>query len=507
MTRRLPLQHLPLRHLGVPAAAVLLGALPLLVTRPAPLQDWSNHIARIHILDALLHGEPFWSKYYRVSGFLVPDAAMDLCIEALSRLGLPLGIAAQCFLLVTYGVFVAGFCALAGSLASWSAIKPVFAVLLFYGNALFWGLVSYVLGLGLLMALLALWLRAAPTRWRRPCLAAAGAAALLFTHLVAAALWVVLLAGFDLHRLLYSGRPWPRRALSSASWLAALVACAVLLHGLPGAGGPDFSLGYAGSGIGIVTRKLWLFAKLLLGGGLAQDAASLAALLACVASVAVSRPALPPAAALAAAVLLATALLAPERIGTGSQLDARLALAPLLLLAAAVRIRPPMAASGLASLAVCARTLVLAGSWHGYGQVFAQYRRAAAGLPSGSLMMMAYGTPLASLSWQQIWSPPITSIATQAVLHGMFMPAIFANPAQQPIALLPRYLQLKQPWNLSDPAHRRASALALGHLCAQHAFPEILLTVLYPGPWERRQGPAVLRRQRDFVILDACALR
>ena len=497
----------PWARLILPMLVVLIGAAPIAIARPAPLQDWPNHVARIHILLALLRHDGFWSQHYRFTGFLTPDAVMDLSIAGLSRLGLPVRVAAQCFLLTGYGLFVAGFCALARALDAWSSIKPVLAVLLFYGNALFWGLVSYVLGLGLMLGLLALWLGAAKQPAWRLCLAALAAVLLLFTHLVVAGIWVIVLGCFDLHRVATQPGRWSRRVTGSASWLAALVTMGLSLSLLPASGGHDASFGYAGGGLGAAGRKLWLFGKLLLGGGAMQDAASLAALLACLVAVLSSRPRLAAAPSLAVAALALTALLAPERIGDGSQLDSRLALPPLLLLAAGVAVRPRRLVLPLAGGAVCARTLLLVGIWHASSQLFAQYRSQAADLPPHSLMMMAYGTPLASLSWRQIWSPPITSIATQVVFRDLFMPAIFANPSQQPIGLRGRYVPLKQPWNMSDAAHRAASEAALAALCGTREFRRIFLTVLYPGTLARRLHGGLLVQRDDFLILDACRLR
>lgn len=499
-------------------AGVLLGALPLLVTRPAPLQDWPNHVARMHVLTGLLQGDAFWTRFYRFAGFLVPDAALDLGVLGLARAGLPVDVAAQCFLVMTYLVFVAGFCALARALGTLGALAPVkvpFAILLFYGNALFWGLVAYLLGVGLMLGLLACWLRCDRRggAWPRMLIAGLGAVPLLFTHLVAAVAWIVVLGAFDLHRLLARGLPARRapawtRLPGSASWLVALVAVTVLLHALPGEAGHEFSIRYAGVGLGgAVVRKLGLFGKLLLGGSLLQDAASLAALLVCAGVAASSRPSLAPAPAWAAAVLGVLTLAAPERIGTGSVLDVRLAILPLLLLAAAVRIAPGRRAVAAVATTVLARTLLLAGQWHAAGEVFHDFRQQAARLPAGSVMMVAYGTPLRSLTWQQVWSPAITSLATQAVSREIFVPALFANPAQQPIALRPAYAALTQPWNLTDAAHLHATGVGLAAVCDRHGFRGVYLTVLYPGGFLPGQvGAAALHAQRDFLLLDACRL-
>lgn len=471
------------------------GALPLLVTRPAPLQDWPSHIARMPILIGLLHGDPFWNHYYRLVGFLVPDAALDLVVLGLSHIGLPVGIAAQLFLIATYLTFVIGFLALGG----FKPVKAALVVLLFYNDALFWGLVNYVLGIGVLMALLALWLRSGRHPWWRLCIAGLGGTLLLFTHVVAAMAWITLLGAYGIAR---------RRELGLASCGVALLVVAVLLHALPGGTGHDFSLHYAGAGtVGLIVRKLWLFGKLLLGGSLWQDAASLMALFVCGIALATARPRLAPAPVLAVAALVMMTLAAPERIGTGSVLDTRLAVLPLLLLAAEIRIRPRRIVVGTVMAATLLRTLVLALQWHAAGRVFHDFDRQTARLPGGSVMMVAYGTGLASLSWRQVWSPPLTALHTQAVFHGLFVPAVFANPAQQPIALRPAYRTLNQPWNLTDAPHLHEAALGLAKICAGGGFAGVYLTVLYPGDFAPGGvGGALLHAQPDFLIVDACRL-
>ncbi len=490
-------------------ALVIAGALPLLVGRPAPLQDWPNHVARFHILSALLRGSAFWGRFYRFDGFLVPDAALDLGALGLARIGLPVSAAAQLLLVGAYAMFVAGFCALARALRAWSPAKAALAVLLFYGNALLWGLVGYILAVGMMLGLLALWVGVEAHPARRLAIAAIGAASLLFTHVVPAVAWVVVLGCFDLARFVGSRAEPCCRVLGSASWVVALAVVAGLLAALPGGTGHDLSAGYPGIGVaGAAVRKLWLFAAVLLGGGVAQDASSLAALTVCIGAALAARPRLDAGPALAVAGLLVLVLASPERLGSGSLLDQRLAILPLVMLAASARPRLQMPRwEAAAATAVLARTLVLAAQFYRAGLVFQDYDRAAAALPAGGVMMMAYATPLASLGWQRIWSPPILSIATQVVARGLFMPAIFANPAQQPIALRPAFETLKQPWNLTDAAHLRATVAALAPVCAARAFAGVFLTVLYPEPWlGDAAAEALLHAQPDFLILDACRL-
>ena len=489
---------------GSPCLAALvavLGALPILITRPTPLQDWPNHVARAHIVSGLLRHDPFWMGFYRLTGFLVPNAVLDLGLIGLARLGLSPQAAGQAFVLVTYLVFVGGFCALARALDASGPVKPMLAVLLFYDNALFWGLVSYMLGIGLMLGLLATWLSCARP-WQRLVVAGAGAAVLVFTHAVAGAAWAVVLAGFDLCRLRSSTGPAGARVFDAASSVVAVATVALLLF-LTSAGG-DGAIVYAGRGpAGVVAHKLLVFAETLLGGGVAQDASSLLALLVCVGvCLGGSRIGVP--SAVAVGLLVLVTLAAPERLGGGSLLDARLAVLPLVLLAASVRVRPGWPGLWAVFAAVGLRTLVLAACWLHAGAVFAEFRRHAT-VPAGSVMMMAYGTRLSTLSWQTVWSPPITSIGTQLVFRDVFVPSIFANPKEQPIALLASYRTLNQPWNLVDAAHVSAALPRLRALCASHRFAGVFLTALYPGGLAADHvGLGLIYAGREFVILDAC---
>ena len=477
------------------------GAIPILLTQPTPLQDWPNHVARAHIVLRLLQHDAFWMRFYRLTGFVVPNAVLDLGLTGFARLGLSPEAAGQAFVLVTYLVFVGGFCALARALDASGPIKPMFAVLLFYDNALFWGLVSYMLGLGLLLALLAWWLSCARA-WRRLAVAVSGAAVLVFTHAVAGAAWVVVLAGFDLCRLRSNGGSARARLSEAASSLVAAATVTLLL--LLMSAGDGGAVDYAGRGpVGVFEHKLLVFAEILLGGGVAQDASSLLALLVCVAAcLGRSRIGLPEAVAVGLLVLLTLA--APERLGSGSLLDARLAVLPLVLLAASVKIRVGWPTLWAVLGAVGARTLVLTVCWYHAGVVFAEFRRHAT-VPAGSLMLMAYGTTLSTLGWQRVWSPPITSIGTQLALRDVFVPAIFANPREQPIALRAAYRPLNQPWNLEDASHVRMATSRLRGLCASHQFAGVFLTALYPGGLATdHAGLGLVYAGRNFVILDAC---
>ncbi len=481
------------------------GALPVLAASPAPLQDWGYHLARVHIeAGLLLTGDPFWARFYRLDTFLVPNAALDLGILGLHRAGLGIEAAGQLFLLLTYAVFVTGFCGLARRMDAMDAQKPVLAVLLFYCLTLFWGLVNYMLGVGLMLVLLALWL---PARgWRRLAIAAGGMALLLLVHLVAALVFAGLLACFDLPRLVQRKAPLAGCASAPAAMLV------VAMRATPGQSGGGFGATYTGAGspLDFLAWKLGLWGKTLLGGGFLQDGLSLVALVVAACVIGRGRPRWSLGAAFAVAALFALALAAPERLGKGSLLDLRLAVLPLIVGAACARlswsnIRVRRVAVVVLALTVIVRTSVLAWEWHNAGKVFAAFDREVEKLPAGSLMMMAYGTKLQTLTWQQVWSPPIIPIAAQSVAHGLFMPAVFAIQGQHPIVLRDEFHGWEQPWDLTDAAHLHAAAARIAPLC-DGRFAGVFLTVLYPGDLAFLPASSVLHVQRDFLVLDGCRL-
>ena len=474
---------------------VMLGASPLLLAWPVPLQDWPNHVAGAHVLAALLDGDVFWSGYYRFNTFMVPNAAVDLGLLGLRRAGLSEPAAANLFLLVTYAVFVGGMAALSRMLSRLDALHLAAAVLLFYGAALFWGLVNCVLAIGLLWILLASWLAVglrAPG-WR-VAIAAFGAALLLFVHVVPAMVFALLLGCFDAVRL-RSGA----RLSSCASTPMALLVAVCGLRALPGDTGRDLAIVYAWgpSLTGFAAWKLRVFATSPFGGSALLDGATMLALLGGGLAVALAaRMRMPPGALFAVLALIALTLAAPERIGTGSLLDVRLAVLPAMLAAASCRLQWRSIAARRACLAVVmvlvlGRTAVIAQQWRAASQVFTAFDAGAAAVPRGSIMMMGYGRPIGTLSWTDIWSPAIQSMAAQVVTRGVCFPALFANPDQQPIALRQPLPDLGQPWDMSDPVRSRASLTAIGLLCESRAYAGVFLTVLY--------GDA------PFRILDACA--
>jgi hypothetical protein len=506
-------------RIAIAIVVLLAGAVPLLITSPAPLQDWPNHVAGTHVLDELLRGDGFWSQFYKVNTFFIPNVLVDAVLLGLIRSGFGVLASAQIVVVITYLAFIGGFCALARSLRAFDLAKLPLATILFYNGALFWGLLSYLLGIGLMLSCLALWIAAEESTLKRHAIAAAGAAILFFCHLIASAVFVMLLGVFEVIAFTRAAMPTRHRLLAHASGLTGALTVLLLLSGSPTGAEQVWDFIYFGheSAAGIGGWKLRGLATILLGGGFAADASTIAAIgaLVVLAFVAKFRFALAPAMVAGFALLLA--LVAPERIGTGTLLDYRLGLIPIVLFIISLRIGWRYASQRRIALGVMAsialvHSIALTGAWLTAGSVYAAFRQDAARFRAGSIVIMAYGRPSSSMSFQELWALPIASIDAQAAFGTVFVPSLFANPLQQPMMLRDGFSGLGHPLDLTGPDRIPAVASVLRPLCNGAVggvrFANVYLTVKHPGVFSRTgvDPSAIIADHADFQILDGCRL-
>ena len=170
------------RSLLLAVAAVLM--LPVLLVEYVPLVDFPNHLARAYIFH---HYEqvPEFQATYRKLFEPIPDLGIEMALAAvLPFVSLP--AAGRIYLLLIIAVFVAG-CHLLGVAIqkepTYLALPCCFFV---YNSMLLYGMVNYVLGVGLFAVALACWLswREEWNLWRAAAVTLLVAAAYL-THLTA----------------------------------------------------------------------------------------------------------------------------------------------------------------------------------------------------------------------------------------------------------------------------------------------------------------------------------
>jgi hypothetical protein len=487
-------------------AAVLacaLGATPLLFTDLAPLQDWPSHLARIQILSTMLAGPSAWDRFYNINSFFLPNVILELVTLPLLKLGLTIDQAGRLFLLLLYAVFVLGFCKLAAANKTMTPLKLLFATLLFYNGSLFYGLVNFEFGLGVMMLMLGIWIDGTPKV--RLAASTLGVAVIFPCHLVAAFLYVTILGCFDMHAV------WHRngRGLLRSTSLAALAVLLLFLflspavHDRPG-------MAWAGDTGGILQLAKWkagLFIKAILGRSFALDLAYAggATVLATAVATGFRRHVSGPFILAISATALLT-LLAPQRVGDGSLLDYRIAIVPWLLLSAGAAMIPnsrfPKHLALLcALLLVVARSLSLTVAGQAADTRSIVLDRSFANLPKDSVLLSGLARPLTEVSWTEFWSVSDSAVASRASRYGVFVPSIFADAAQQPLVLKTTF----RPWNgyidVSSPALLAKERARAQPLCKE--FPAgVSMLVLYPA---EREAAEMRRVGSEFGLLNMCA--
>ncbi|HLL26680.1 MAG TPA: hypothetical protein VKT73_03385 [Xanthobacteraceae bacterium] len=206
--------------------ALLIGAIsiPVLTHRLPPLSDYVNHLARMHVIDAV-DSDPYLARFYEIQWQIIPNLVMDAIVPLLARV-LSIYHAGQFFLISIFVMILSGTLALNRALSGrWSAL-PLAATPLLYNNALLVGVLNYLFGIGVALWALAVWIALRERAWYiRLGVATAFVLALFFCHLFAVGVYGIGILAFELQRL------WAERARPLAPRLADF--CASTLPFLP----------------------------------------------------------------------------------------------------------------------------------------------------------------------------------------------------------------------------------------------------------------------------------
>lgn len=468
-----------------------LAAMPVLRAEVPPLFDYPNHLARMYLLLHLPDSEPL-RRFYELHWAPVPNLAMDAVVPLLAR-AMPLDWAGKLFVVATFSL-LAGGAALVHRVASgrWS-LWPLLAFLFLFSRTFLWGFLNYLFGLGLALVALAAWLALA----RRPpslrlAVSAGFALALYFCHLMACAVYAVLVLGSELElawreRSLGAGAALRRLMFAGVPFLPAL-ALAVLAP--PGGGEIHF---------GHLARKPDLLFGVFDNYDRVFDVVCFA-LLALLAVIAYGRRQLGILPRLRGALLLLAVayLLAPAQIMTASAVDHRLPPALALLLAAATsapRLAPRTAravAFGLLALFL-ARMGAVAVAWERADTVYERLLAALDRLPMGARLAVAHPADAINSSPIPKTHLPVLAVARREA----FVPTLFAFEGQQPV-------------RFTESGRRLAAAASPPELWAAlmaGAVPEVLrefdaVVVLSRHPFELPPNPLLqpLAVEPDFAI-------
>jgi hypothetical protein len=240
---------------AVAAALSLLVLLPVLVVKLPPLDDYANHLARIHIIAQ--HGRDLLlAQFYAIRWRIIPDLGMDVFTTWLAA---ATGIfAAGTLTVVAYTLLLfTGPFAIQAALYREISFGPLVGALFIYNSITKFGVINYLLGTGLALYGIAVWIAVRPRpRLLRAAISLAWVVLLFFCHLMALALYGLAIGSYELWLICAdSPRGWrllvDRRHLADAAVLVVPFAAAVVLLAL---GPRDTSASIASSWGGLHAR-------------------------------------------------------------------------------------------------------------------------------------------------------------------------------------------------------------------------------------------------------------
>lgn len=412
-----------------------------LVTMP-PLEDYPNHLARMHILIHAPHDEVL-GQFYQVHWALIPNLAMDLLVPPLAHL-IPLALAGKVFISLTLVLLSSGTLALHYVLYRKLSIWPLSVFLLLYNGIFLYGILNFLFGLGVALWGLAAWIYLPARRaWPRALLFYAMSCVLFVSHLSALGVFAICVLGYEV-QLAQRDKVRPGRTVAWASALALGPALPVLFFLL---GSADTAAGQPLFGYDdlrfIVSRKLG--ALLSLFGNYAQvlDAATLgmAVWSTCYAGMA-KRLSLDGRISGSISVLVLMFLVMPFQVFGSNFADSRILVAVAFLFVASFNLRLGFRYERAFAIGVLAifgiRMAVITTQWQKSDKAIAQYVQAIDQLPEGSrLLALAAGAP------GQTSEPQLAHVASLAVIRkSVFLPSMYAMPRGQPITFTAGYRSL-----------------------------------------------------------------
>jgi len=182
------------------AVATVVALAPVLVFPIAPLADYPNHLARMHVI-ATLGSDPDLARYYDIHWQIIPNLVMDLVVPVFARVT-DIYHAGQVFTVLCVLLTATGVLALNRTLfGGWPTIGLA-ALPLLYNHIFLVGLMNYWFGVGLALWATAAWIALRERSWPwRLLVSALFTIGLFFSHIFAIGVYGMALLAFELWRL------------------------------------------------------------------------------------------------------------------------------------------------------------------------------------------------------------------------------------------------------------------------------------------------------------------
>ena len=181
-------------------ALLMLASIPILTQPLPPIEDYVNHLARMHVM-ASLGADADLTRFYEVRWQIVPNLMMDLIVPSLSHL---IGIykAGQVFTLAIFALILSGMMALNRSLFGRWSLLPLIGAPLLYNYVFLTGVMNYMFGVGLALWATAAWIALRERAWPwRFAASMAFVIGLFVCHLFALGVYGLALLAIEVDRL------------------------------------------------------------------------------------------------------------------------------------------------------------------------------------------------------------------------------------------------------------------------------------------------------------------
>lgn len=412
------------------AGLILFGGLlalvcaPVLLTQYLPLADYPNHLARIYVL-AEGSASPFLRLYYTPMIQAQPNLAMDLFVLALHSF-MSIEAAGKASILLAFVLIGSGAHVLhrvvAGHWSPWPSVVFLFC----YNRLFYWGFIGFMIGLGLMLYGVALWIALRDRPVLRALAACVFAACLYIAHLFAFCAYAIAIGGYELTGLIAARASWRDWLRAGALGLAQFVL-------------PVFLFVFVSPTAAAVDRITWgVFFKKIAGlvyttssYSVPFDALSLACLAGLVlAAVAMRAATLPRRLILSFAVLVALGLAMPEQIFSSYFASERIPLViaflalPCLIWAPA-RARTELAATLVVALLVTVKMAMVLQHWRASDRLYAEAVAAIKTIPHNARV----SSVIVYEGGAMLPDTPFHEIAALSVLYSeAFVPSMFAWP-------------------------------------------------------------------------------
>ena len=202
------------RMLGLWLALFAVAVFPFALCSPVPLGDYTNHLARMHILTHL-EDSAFLQQYYAVEWEAIPNLAMDLVVPIPARV---IGVerATTLFTMSVLALMASGVVVLHRVLFRHLSYFPFIVFLFLYNRQFLWGFLNYEFGVALSIWCFAGWIYLRNRNpWLRVVLFGALGLVVYISHLYAIGVFGLLVVGYELGRLPRALREEGRRAFGA----------------------------------------------------------------------------------------------------------------------------------------------------------------------------------------------------------------------------------------------------------------------------------------------------